>query len=393
MVHLLVTNDFPPKVGGIQSYLWEMWRRLPSGMATVLTTPYPGAGAFDARAPMRIRRTPQKVLFPTPALVRRIVALAHEIGTDLVVLDPALPLGLVGPALARKGLRYAVVLHGAEVTVPGRLPLTSLLLRHALSGAEHVIAAGGYPLAEAERTARRRLPATVIPPGVDVERLRPLDAPARAAARARFGLGGEPLVVGVSRLVPRKGFDVLIEAVGQLRSQGLGVKLAIGGAGRDRRRLERVAGRHAPEGTVAFLGRLSDEDLADLYAAGDVFAMICRNRWMGLEQEGFGIVFVEASACGVAVMAGRSGGAHEAVADGVTGMIVSDPRCVTEVAGVLRSLFADPKRRAELGAAGRDRVMRDLTYDILARRLEAVLSALDPPVHRPPASFGQNAAV
>jgi phosphatidyl-myo-inositol dimannoside synthase len=123
MVHLLVTNDFPPKVGGIQSYLWELWRRLPEGEAVVLTTPHPDSAHFDARAPMRIERTRQRWLLPTPVLRRRILSLAHECGAELIVLDPALPVGLLGPSLAAAGLPFGVVLHGAEVTVPGRLPV------------------------------------------------------------------------------------------------------------------------------------------------------------------------------------------------------------------------------------------------------------------------------
>ena len=138
--HLLVTNDFPPKHGGIQSYLWELWRRLPAGDVTVLTTPHAGADVWDAAQPFRVARTKERVLLPRPSLVARIDALADEVGAELVVLDPALPLGLVGPRLRH---RYGVVLHGAEVTVPGRLPATHAALRRVLRGAAVVIAAGG----------------------------------------------------------------------------------------------------------------------------------------------------------------------------------------------------------------------------------------------------------
>jgi phosphatidylinositol alpha-1,6-mannosyltransferase len=161
--HLLVTNDFPPKHGGIQSYLWELWRRLPPDDVTVLTTPYPEAAAWDAQQSFRVVRTTAKVLLPTPALRRRIDDLAVEVDASLVVLDPALPLGLLGPQLRHP---YGLVLHGAEVTVPGRLPLAQLALRRVLRGAQLVICAGGYPQAEAERAAGRALPAVKVPPGV-----------------------------------------------------------------------------------------------------------------------------------------------------------------------------------------------------------------------------------
>jgi phosphatidylinositol alpha-1,6-mannosyltransferase len=368
--HLLVTNDFPPKIGGIQSYLWELWRRLPAEGTTVLTTPHPGAAVFDAAQPFRIERTAEPVLLPTPGLVRRIDRLADEVGAELVLLDPALPLGLVGPRLARP---YGVVLHGAEVTVPGRLPGTRGLLRSVLRGAVLVVAAGGYPAAEAERAAGRPLPTVVIPPGVDTQRFVPLDATARRAARERFGLEPDrPLVVSVSRLVPRKGMDVLVRAVAALVPAAPGVTLAIAGDGRDRPRLERVAA--AAAAPVRFLGRVPDADLPALYGAADVFAMLCRDRWLGLEQEGFGIVFLEAAACAVPQVAGRSGGSHEAVENGVTGLVV-EPRSVPAATVALAGLLRDPDRRAAMGAAARARVVRSYTYDALAARLHEALEA------------------
>src|SRR5262245_5674213 len=152
MSHLLVTNDFPPKLGGIQSYLWELWRRLAPDTFTVLTTPYEGADAWDAEQPFRVVRTSQKVLLPTPSLARRIDALAAETGAGLVMLDPALPVGLLGPRLATP---YGLVLHGAEVTVPGRLPITRRQLGRVLRGAGAVIAAGGDRAEAAERAGAR----------------------------------------------------------------------------------------------------------------------------------------------------------------------------------------------------------------------------------------------
>ncbi len=269
----------------------------------------------------RVVRTKGKVLLPTPSLVRRVDDLADELGASLVVLDPALPLGLVGPRLRHP---YAVVLHGAEITVPGRLPGSNLVLRHVLAGARLVIAAGGYPLAEGERAAGRSLPSVLVPPGVDTERFRPLDEAERTSTRQRFGLPVDrPLVVSLSRLVPRKGMDVLVKASAQLASRHPDLTVAIGGAGRDRRRLDRlVASTGAP---VRMVGRVSHEDLPRFYGCGDVYAMLCRNRWAGLEQEGFGIVFLEAAAAGVPQIAGQSGGAAEAVLHGETGLVVDHP--------------------------------------------------------------------
>ena len=369
MKHLLVTNDFPPKIGGIQSYLWELWRRLPADEAAVLTTPYAGAAEFDAAAPIHIERIEQPVMLPTPGLAARIDETAARLGADLVILDPALPVGHLGPHLARP---YGVILHGAEITVPGRVPGPRHALARVLRGAELVIAAGGYPADEGERAARRGLPVVVVPPGVDTDRFVPLEDAERAAVRKQFGIAPEStLVVSVSRLVPRKGMDVLIRAAARLAPIHPELEVVIGGAGRDRARLERLVAELAAP--VRLVGRVDDADLPGLYGAADVFAMDCRNRWMGLEQEGFGIVFLEAAACGVPQIAGESGGAAEAVLDGVTGLVVDDPRSVSQLADALRALIIDPERRAAMAAAGRRRAEGEFAYDVLAERLRAAI--------------------
>ena len=372
MKHLLVTNDFPPKIGGIQSLLWEWWRRLPPDSFAVLTSPYAGAAAFDAAQPFHIERTREPVLLPHPWMVRRIDAMATRVGAHLVVLDPAVPLGLVGPSLR---LPYDVVLHGAEVTVPGRLPGSKQALAHVLGHARHIVAAGGYPAAEAERAAGRSLPVTVVPPGVDTQRFRPLGPDERHAARRMFGLADDAeVIVSISRLVPRKGFDTAIRAVARLRTSRPKLVLVISGGGRDDSRLRRLAADlQAP---VLFLGRVPNDDLPRLYGCADLYAMLCRNRWGGLEQEGFGIVFVEAAACGVPQVAGDSGGAAEAVADGRTGVVVGQPEAVDEVAAVFEALLDDPARRAEMARAGRRRAVEEFSYDVLAERLGRSLGAL-----------------
>ena len=374
MSHLLVTNDFPPKVGGIQSYLWDLWRRLPPERVTVLTTPYDGAGAWDRSQACRIERTRERVLLPTPGLARRIDRLAAEVDAAVVVLDPALPLGLLGRRLQRP---HAIVVHGAEVTVPGRLPGSGQLLGHVLRGAVHVIAAGGYPEAEARRAAGAGMPpTTIVPPGVDTERFRPLDDSERKAARVVLGLPADAqLVVSVSRLVPRKGMDVLIDAAARLRGSHPDLLVAIAGSGRDRARLEARARRLAAP--VRFLGRVPDEQLPAAYGCGDLFAMLCRNRWAGLEQEGFGIVFVEAAACGVATIAGDSGGAAEAVADGETGLVVRDPTDVGQVADAVARLLDDDDARTAMGGAGRRRAVEEFSDTGLAARLDATLLELE----------------
>jgi phosphatidyl-myo-inositol dimannoside synthase len=250
-----------------------------------------------------------------------------------------------------------------------------------LGGAELVVAAGGYPLAEGERAIGRTLPSIIIPPGVDVERFVPprgavgqeADAEIRSDLRRCLSLPTiGPLIVCTSRLVPRKGFDTVIAAAGSIAAEFGSLTVAISGGGRDRERLERKAKEAMAKQAclnVRFLGRTTDEQLVQLLQAGDLHAMICRNRWAGLEQEGFGIVFLEAAACGTPQIAGASGGSAEAVVDGETGLVVANPKNATDVASAMRTLLNDLSLRSRMAINGRQRVVTELTYDILANQL------------------------
>lgn len=373
MKHLLVTNDYPPKIGGIQSLLWEWWRRLPADKFAVLTSPYEGTAEFDAAEPYRIERTPEPVLLPHPWMVKRINDLADDFGADLVVLDPAVPLGLVGPSLK---LPYDLVLHGAEVTVPGRLPGSKQALAYTLRRARRIIAAGGYPAAEADRAAGRELPTTVVPCGVDPDRFTVLNDSERAKARDHFGIPNDAeVIIGISRLVPRKGFDTAIRAVNRLKHRRPDLLLVIGGTGRESDRLRRLADElDAP---VKFMGRIENDDLPRFYGCGDLYTMLCRNRWGGLEQEGFGIVFIEAASCGVPQIAGDSGGAAEAVADGETGLVIAEPENVQAVADAYERLLDDDDLRRGMAIRSRERVETDFAYDVLADRLGNALGVYD----------------
>ena len=369
MKHLLVTNDFPPKIGGIQNLLWEWWRRLPPDSFAVLTSPHIGAESFDAAQEFEIRRVREPWLLPHPVMVKRINQMAKEIGADFVVLDPAVPLGIVGPRLE---LPYMVVLHGAEVTVPGRLPLSRFVLSRVLKNASHIIAAGEYPAAEARHAGGSTLPITVIPPGVDTQRFRPLNDEERKSSRREFGVSDDAeMIVGVSRLVPRKGFDTLIEVAATLRASRPRLQVLIGGGGRDAKRLQKLIDKlGAP---VRMLGRVPDEQLPRLYGCADVSAMLCRSRWGGLEQEGFGIVFSEAASCGVPQIAGKSGGAADAVLDGLTGKVVQNPSDVAQVASTVTQLLDDAFLRSLMSVASRERALNTFDYNVLTKSLAQVL--------------------
>jgi phosphatidylinositol alpha-1,6-mannosyltransferase len=238
-----------------------------------------------------------------------------------------------------------------------------------------VVTAGGYAAAEAVRLTGPGLPVVVVPPGVDVDRFRPLSEAQRREVRARAGLPVEGrLVVGMSRLVPRKGFDVLIAAAALLVRERPDLTVALAGTGRDRARLERLA--TATGAPVRLLGFVPDEAMPGLLGGADVFAMPCRSRWGGLEQEGFGIVFLEAAACGVAAVAGASGGAAEAVVDGETGEVVTRPDDPAAVAAALARLLDGDDLRRRQGAAARQRAELHFSYDVLAGGLAQAVGAL-----------------
>lgn len=395
--HVLVTNDFPPKVGGIQAYLWELWQRLDPETFVVLTaSSHPDAPAFDAQQSargIRVERVAGRILyFPTSAARDRVRQLAGEVGASLVVFDPALPLGLLGPSL---GIPYGVVLHGAEVAVPARFPGSRDLLAGVLRRSSLVISAGAYPASEAVSAAgippatlaasggpaRPGLPAALdpgplhvmVPPGVDCGRIAPLRAADRRAARRRLGLPERGLLVAsVSRLVPRKGMDVLVEASRRLVPSFPSLTVAIAGRGREAERLAAQVRRSSAP--VRLLGALPEEDKAALLGAADVFAMVCHDRWAGLEQEGFGVVFLEAAAAGTPQVAGDSGGAADAVEDGVTGLVVRRPEDPGDVAMALRRLLSDDGLRRRMGKAARRRAERAHDYGVLAGRLAAALA-------------------
>ena len=374
---LLVTNDYPPKVGGIQSYLHELWQRLdPTATAVLTASSHPAAPGFDADSAargLRVERVGSHTLYlPTRGAVAAIDAAIDEVQPSLVLYDPFVPLGLVG---VRHDVPYGVVLHGAEVTVPVRLPIVRRLARSVLGAATVVVSAGSYAEDEARRLMGDALaPVVQVPPGVDVERFVPLDPRRRGAVRARFGLPATgPIVTSVGRLVPRKGLDVLIDAAARCTTTIPDLTLVIAGGGRDAARLRRRA-VHA-RARVHFLGRIDEGAKVDLLGVSDVFAQPCRSRWAGLEQEGFGIVFLEAAACGVPQVAGRSGGSFEAVEDGSTGLVVDRPGDAASVASALSGLLGDAERRVAMGAAARVRAQRDFDYDVLARRLQDGLDA------------------
>ena len=366
---LLVTNDYPPRVGGIQRTLEALVKELPPERVSVFCPDWDEADAFDRSVPYEVLRQPERFLWPTPHVGRRVQAAVEATGAEVVLFGAIYPLAMLGPGLAARGTPYLAAAHGFEYWL-SVAPGSHALMRYATSKASRVPVMCSEFIARTVRTAvPRAVPVSVLYPGADVTRFRP-DL-ATDDIRDALGVGGRPLVVCVSRLVPRKGQDTLIRAMPAIRRRVPDAALAIVGGGASEDRLRTMAA-DLPAGTVAFSGQVAEDDLPRYYAAGDVFAMPCRTRLGGLEVEGWGNVFIEAAACGKPVVVGDSGGARESLVDGETGILVDGTR-VDAVAEAVGDLLADPERARAMGTAGRDRVLRAHTWPAIAERLAAWL--------------------
>jgi phosphatidylinositol alpha-1,6-mannosyltransferase len=364
----VVTNDFPPRVGGVQQYVANLVGQLPADRVSVLAPNWPGWREHDAALPFPVHRWPGSSLWPTPELARRVRSLVREHDADVVLFGHGYPLPVLVPGLATEGIPSVVLTHGAEVWL-ARAPGVSATMRWALGRARAVTAVSRWTAGRLRSMVPDGVPLTLLHPAVDPNRF--TGRSNGGAHTALGGLEGRPVVLCVSRLVPRKGQDVLIAGMGLVRELVPDAALLIVGDGPDRTRLEALAA-DAPKDSVVFAGQVGDEDLPSFYAGADLFAMPCRSRWGGLEVEGFGIVFLEAAAAGKAVVAGRSGGSDDAVEDQVTGLLVEgdEPKAV---ALAVARLLRDPGTLARMGSAGRERVERAFTWSHRARRLVEIL--------------------
>jgi phosphatidylinositol alpha-1,6-mannosyltransferase len=369
---LLVTNDFPPRPGGIQSFLHGLVERLPPERIVVYASRWRGWEEWDRAQPFRVVRQDTSVLLPTPAVGRRAAALLREHGCSTVWFGAAAPLGLLARSLRRAGAdRIVATTHGHEAGW-AQTPGARQLLRRIAGDVDVVTYLGDYTRGRLAAAVGRRneLKLHRLAPGVNVDFFRP---GVGADVRSRLGLADRRVVVCVSRLMPRKGQDTLLRAWPQVSARVDDAALLLVGGGPYRDRLESLADRLGVRSSVSFTGSVPWAELPAHYGAGDVFAMPCRTRLGGLDVEGLGIVYLEAAACGLPVVAGDSGGAPDAVEEGRTGYVV-DGRAAEAVAERLVGLLEDPATARAMGAAGRRWVEQDWTWEGSVRRLEALVS-------------------
>lgn len=365
---LLVSNDFPPRVGGIQNYLWNIYARLAPDDVVVLAPAHPGDVSFDRAQRFEIARWPGRVYWPTGALTRRVKEIVSARDVDVVAFGAVLPMNLIA---ARVGRPAIVHTHGFEVAW-ARVPALLQMLRRIGRGASLITTVSEYTSRFIRRALGETTPIELLRTGVDLDRFNP--AVDGGEVRKRHGLGGAPVVAHVSRLVPRKGQDQVIRAMPLVRRDVPDAVALLVGGGPDEARLRKVAASEGVTDAILFAGEVPETELAAHYAAGDVFAMPCRSRWMDLEVEGLGLVYLEAQACARPAIAGDSGGAPEAVLPGETGFVVGG-RDHRRLAAHLIGLLGDPPRARAMGDAGRRFVEQNYHWDDVVARYRSMLDA------------------
>ena len=370
---LFVTNDFPPRIGGAQSYYWGVIRTLDPSEVAILAPAHIDAAAFDATHPYTVVRASTSVLWPTNAMLHTVEQMAEREGAELIQLGHPLPAGLLGPRLRqRHGLPFVVFLGGAEVTLPGVVPGVGNLLRHVLGNASMLLTVSEYTAEAARKQTDGRVPAEVLRPPLSVDDFVPAASDEARALRTRHGIDGE-LVVCVGRLIPRKGQDKLIDALALLRREFPRLHLVLIGEGRLATGLYDRAQKRGVGERVHLTGALADPAMMEWLRAADIFASPCRSRWGGLEVEGFGIVFAEAALTGLPVIAGDSGGAPEAVIRGETGLVVDGHSCQQVAAALASILRSSPDQRREMGVRGRELALSRHTPAVVGERYRELL--------------------
>jgi phosphatidylinositol alpha-1,6-mannosyltransferase len=364
---LWVTNDFPPRSGGIEQFVANLLGRMDPKSVRVITANYPGAAEHDDALDYEVVRVAPRPMLPMPWLAARVRAEAADHRADAVVFGAAWPLAELASSVP---LPSVALTHGHEAGMSrvGAGPA----VYHALRDVDAAGVISGYTATHLDRWIPSRTAVHHLPPGVDVARFNP-DV-SGAGVRRRYGIDADtPLALCLSRLVPRKGQDILIEAWPDILRQVPSARLLIAGTGPQEPTLRRRVTKLGLNASITFTGDLAWNDLPAFHTAADLFVMPCRTRMLGLDVEGLGIVYLEAQACGTPVIAGTSGGAPEAVLDGETGLVV-DGRDVHAVALAVAQLLSDPARRQAMGAAGRAFVTQRYAWEVISQRFDQILA-------------------
>ena len=372
---LCVTNDFGPRAGGIETFVIGLIQRLPFASVIVYTSAQDDSQDYDqkwlAEFGVEVVRDKAKILLPTPGVAYCVNALTRERKIETVFFGAAAPLGLLAKGLRRSGVTHIVALtHGHEVWWSKVWPFT-MAMKSISRHVNHLTYLGEFTQNAIAKSVTRKAAAAMvkIAPGIDTNHFAPVDA---SQLREELGLTQKKVIVSVGRLVHRKGQDVLIEAMPTILRSVPDAHILMVGQGPYRSYLENRAKTLGITENITFIGRIEYQALPRYICVGDLFVMPSRSRLAGLEVEGLGIVYLEASACALPVIAGNSGGAPDAVLDGETGFVV-DGTSVADVATAVVELLEDPKRSKEMGIRGRNWIIQEWQWDMWSQRFAELL--------------------
>ena len=374
---LCITNDFGPRAGGIETFVIGLIERLPKNSVIVYTSSQDGSYTFDKawldNYGVEVIRDKSKVLLPSLRVGRAVRKIARERSISTVFFGAAAPLALLAQGLRRAGvLRIVALTHGHEVWWAKLWPF-SWAIRRIGSGVDHLTYLGSYTQSQISRSLSKRAQNAMvkIAPGIDTEHFAPQESASQL--RAELGLADKKVIVSVGRLVHRKGQDTLVEALPAILSSVPDAHLIFVGEGPYKDYLVKRASELKVTQAITFIGRIQYAQLPRYICVGDIFAMPSRSRLAGLEVEGLGIVYLEASACGLAVIGGKSGGAPDAVLEGETGFAV-DGTSPQEVASAAIKLLSDPVLAQQMGARGRKWIIEEWRWEIWSQRFAALLN-------------------
>ncbi len=372
---LFITNDFPPRPGGIQTFVYEIVRRFEPSQVSVLTSSWAGDAQFDALHDFEVVRAKTQMLLPT----KKTFALAKEIiernQIEQVIFGASAPLGLLAGPLRKLGIKKIVAFtHGHEVGW-AKTPVTKQLLRKISNEVDVLTYLTEYTKNQILKGLPKSAAAKMhqLLPAVDSQQFNTSNRDQGNELRTQIGFADRPVIVSVSRLMARKGHDQLIKTLPKVQEQIPGAALVIVGEGPYRNKLEKLVGQLSLEQDVHFTGKVPFADLPKWYAVGDIFAMPCRTRSAGWDVEGLGIVYLEASATGLPVIAGDSGGAPEAVESDQSGYVVSGTN-QDELVNRIVQLLADAQLRDQMGQFGRNWVQTNWTWENTFAKLNALIS-------------------
>ena len=373
---LFITNDFGPRAGGIETFVHGLIERLPKGSVIVYTSAQANAQTFDSewllKYGVEVIRDRSKILLPTPRVIKACQKLISNRKLSKVAFGAAAPLGIMARAMRSAGAKKIVALtHGHEVWW-AKVPPFSFAIRYMSKNIDVITYLGDYTRGEISKALSEADASKLvqIAPGIDVDHFVPTDS---SNLRAELGLTDKSVIISVGRLVHRKGQDKLISALPEIKTSVPNVHLVLVGVGPHQDYLEKLALKLNVSDCVTFIGRINYAELPKYICLGDIFAMPSRSRFFGLEVEGLGIVYLEASACGLPVVGGKSGGAPDAVLVGETGVVV-DGTNPSEIADACIELLNNPELCALMGANGRAWIIENWRWEIWATRYAALLA-------------------